>query len=159
MCTRHIKGFTLIELMIVLSLLAVLAFLAIPSFVGLIRDNQVQAQSEEMNAMLQYARSESLIRRRAINVEINAASGEVEVLTGVEILRTATFDTNGVDFISSHPLLTYRPNGTSTIGDFRATFCRDNLGNKGYVISVTNSGLSTLHPQGKSEDGTALGGC
>ena len=159
MRTGRIKGFTLIELMIVLSLLAILAFLAIPGLVGLIRDNQVQAQSEEMNAMLQYARSESLIRRRPINVDIDTATGEVRVLNGVAVLRTATFVASGVDFTSSHPQLTYRANGTSTIGDFRATFCHDNLSVKGYVISVINSGNATLHPQGRSEDGTALGGC
>lgn len=153
------SGFTLIELMVVLALLAVLSFIAVPGLFGLIRDNQVQAQAEEMSAMLQYARSESLIRRRPIVVDIDVASGEVNIGNGVETLRSATFDANGVNFASSHPQITYRANGTSTVGDFRTTFCRDNLGERGYVITVINSGRSTLHPQGLNENGAALGGC
>ncbi|MFN3581509.1 MAG: GspH/FimT family pseudopilin [Pseudomonas sp.] len=159
MRTGHARGFTLVELMIVLVLLAIIAFIAIPNFVGLIRDNQVQAQAEEMNAMLQYARSEALIRRRPVNVQIDTASGKVDVLAGAQTLRSATLAAANVTFSASHPLIAYRPNGTSTIGDFRATFCRDSLGERGYVISVVNSGRSTLHPQGRSEDGTSLGGC
>lgn len=159
MRTGHARGFTLIELMVVLALLSAVAFLAIPNFFGLIRDNQVQAQAEEMNAMLQYARSEALIRRRAVNVQIDDGTGEVDVVSGGETLRSSTFAATGVDFNVSHPLIVYRPNGTSNIGDFNATFCRDSLGARGYVITVENSGRSTLHPQGLNEDGIALGGC
>ncbi|WP_022961892.1 GspH/FimT family pseudopilin [Halopseudomonas pelagia] len=159
MRTGHASGFTLIELMVVVALLSIVAFLAIPNLFGLVRDNQVQAQAEEMNAMLQYARSESVIRRRPVNVNIDTATGEVDVTSAGVILRASTFDATGVDFTSSHPQLIYRANGTSTIGDFRASFCRDGISEKAYVISVINSGRSTLHPQGLSEDGTALGGC
>lgn len=156
MRTGHANGFTLVELMVVLALLSVLAFLAVPNLFGLIRDNQVQAEAEEMNAMLQYARSESLIRRRQVDVNIDTATGEVDIRSGGEILRSSTFDATGVDF--SHPQLIYRANGTSTIGDFRALFCRDGIAEKAYVLSVINSGRATLYPQG-SENGTALGGC
>ena len=82
MRTGHASGFTLIELMVVVALLSVLAFLAVPNLFSLIRDNQVQAQAEEMNAMLQYARSESVIRRRQVDVNIDTATGEVDVRSG-----------------------------------------------------------------------------
>tara|TARA_B100000749_G_scaffold192317_2_gene149154 strand:+ start:819 stop:1310 length:492 start_codon:yes stop_codon:yes gene_type:complete len=153
------KGFTLIELMIVVALVAVMALVAIPSFVGLIRDNQVQAQAEEFNSLLQYARSESVIRRRAVNVDINAGTGLVDVIASGETLRSTTLNTNGIAITSTHPLLSFRPNGTSTINAYRAVFCRDGLAEKAFVVTVVGSGRATMHPRGRDESGNALGGC
>lgn len=153
------KGFTLIELMIVVALVAVMALVAIPSFVGLIRDNQVQAQAEEFNSLLQFARSESVIRRRAVNVDINTGTGLVDVLASAETLRSTTLNTNGISISATHPLLSYRANGTSTINNFRAVFCRDGLADKAFVVTVIGSGRATMHPRGRDEFGNALGGC
>jgi type IV fimbrial biogenesis protein FimU len=51
------KGFTLVELMIVIALLVILSVIAVPGFNTLVRDNRIQSQAEEFNALLQYARS------------------------------------------------------------------------------------------------------
>lgn len=62
------SGFTLIELMVTVSVLAVLAGLAIPSFTRIINSNRIGSQANDMVATLQYARSEALRSNRRVTV-------------------------------------------------------------------------------------------
>jgi len=62
------KGFTLIELIVVITILAVLATLAAPSFRETIKTNRVISQSNELVALLNFAKSEAI--RRGVNVEV-----------------------------------------------------------------------------------------
>src|SRR3546814_19233482 len=60
-------GFTLIELMVTISVLAILMMLAVPSFTSIINSNRLTAQSNEVVAALQLARMEAIKQnRRAI---------------------------------------------------------------------------------------------
>lgn len=59
-------GFTLIEMMVSLSILAVLATIAVPSFQNLIRDNRLTAETNNLVGHLQYARSEAIKRRMPV---------------------------------------------------------------------------------------------
>lgn len=156
---RSQQGFTLIELMVTVILVAILATIAIPTFTDLIRDNRVQAQAEELNSLLQYARSEAVIRRRSVNVAVNMNDGLANVISGGEIIRTSPLNTANVDIDVSTPVVSFRPNGTSSTIAFRATVCPAGMADKGYVISVLGSGRVSLHPRGKDSDGTALGSC
>lgn len=54
------RGFTLIELMVVVAMLAILAALASPSWTSLIVNNKIRAAVNEWNGSLQFARSEAL---------------------------------------------------------------------------------------------------
>lgn len=53
-------GFTLLELMVTLSVLAILVALAVPSFTSLINSNRLAAQANEVVASLQLARTEAI---------------------------------------------------------------------------------------------------
>lgn len=65
------KGFTLIELMIVLALVAILAFVALPGSRMIIESNRQTSLTNSMLGLLNYARSEAL--RRSEPVEITPA--------------------------------------------------------------------------------------
>lgn len=65
---RAVKGFTLIELMVTLSLIAILATLAIPSFVETLRDWRRDSATRALTADLQLARSESIKSSRQVVV-------------------------------------------------------------------------------------------
>lgn len=54
------KGFTLVELMIVIAIMAVLAAIAFPSFQGSMRSNRVATTSNELMAAFALARSEAI---------------------------------------------------------------------------------------------------
>lgn len=62
-------GFTAVELMAVVSIVAVLTALAAPSFTPLIESWRVRETTEQLQATLQYARSEAIKRGGQIAVQ------------------------------------------------------------------------------------------
>jgi type IV fimbrial biogenesis protein FimT len=63
---RRELGFTLIEMMVTLTLLAILIALVTPSFQGLLRDNQAAAQANALVGSLMLARSEAIKRNAPV---------------------------------------------------------------------------------------------
>jgi type II secretory pathway pseudopilin PulG len=63
------SGFSLIELLIIMTLLAIVAGVAIPNFQRLVQANRAQGATEELLAQLQFARSEAVVRNRIVTVE------------------------------------------------------------------------------------------
>ncbi len=61
-------GFTLVELMVTLSVLAVLLGVGVPSFQATIRGNRITATANDLVAALQFARSEAV--RLGVNVTL-----------------------------------------------------------------------------------------
>lgn len=68
------RGMTLIELMIVVSILAVLLMIGLPSFQRLITSTRLTGQINELVGDLSFARSEAGTRSRAVNLCIAASS-------------------------------------------------------------------------------------
>ena len=154
---RSAKGFTLIELSVVLVLVAITAAIAIPSFSELIKDNRVQA--EELNSMAQYARSEAVVRKRIVRMAVNEATGAVTVAAGGETLRAIDLNLDSVAFAVSHATLDYRPNGTSSVSNYRVLFCRDSKPSSGYEFTISGAGTARLSAKGVSVNGAVLGSC
>jgi type IV fimbrial biogenesis protein FimT len=56
---RH-SGFTIVELMVTVTIIAILAAVATPSFVNVVNTNRLASQSNELLAAMQYARTEAI---------------------------------------------------------------------------------------------------
>ncbi len=61
-------GFTLLELLITITVLALLVSLAVPSMVTFINNNRLQAQTDEIVTALNIARSQAAVRRQTAGV-------------------------------------------------------------------------------------------
>lgn len=153
------RGFTLIELMVVIALVAIIAVIAIPSFTTLIRDNRAESQAEQLNALLQYARSEAVIRKITSTVAIDTSTGKIEVSAAGDSLRSTNLALDSVTFDTSANSISYRPNGTATVPNFTAVFCAASDPSSGRLLTVSGSGATALHAKGKKADGTTLGSC
>ncbi len=70
---KRSSGFTLIELMVTLSVMAILATLAAPSFTSLIQNSRTTTQTNELVAALNLARSEAV--KRGVDVQVTPEDG------------------------------------------------------------------------------------
>lgn len=62
------RGFTLIEMMITIAVAAILLGLALPSFRGVINNNRVTAEANDLVGALNVARAEAVSRGRPVSV-------------------------------------------------------------------------------------------
>ncbi len=101
---RFSRGFTLIELMIVVAVLAVILMLAAPSFYNLFMLQRLKAVSAQLNTDVQYARSEAIQRNQFVRVRFgsNASSSCYAIYTGTSAfscncLNTPVCGANGTE--------------------------------------------------------------
>lgn len=87
--TDNVRGFTLIELVLVLAVLAVISAMAIPSVLNTTRQIRLTANARQVERELQSARMKAVKSNRAIRVHFNCpATGQyrsVELLGTVEV--------------------------------------------------------------------------
>ena len=74
------KGFTLIELMVTISVLAILLTIAVPSFRTFVLNNRITGQANDMMTALNYARSEAI--KRGLPVIMSSNSGTADWSAG-----------------------------------------------------------------------------
>lgn len=72
---RKLRGFTLIEVMITITLLAFLLLLALPAFTTMISNLRVRNVSDSVLSGIQSARTEALKRNINISFELDPATG------------------------------------------------------------------------------------
>jgi prepilin-type N-terminal cleavage/methylation domain-containing protein len=133
---RRLRGFTLIELMVVVVIIAVLAAISVPLFVGKMRERRSQQTALQIAGLYRDARMRALGRGAAVLVSFSGGTWQVQ--EGVEgatasDARTGTSNcrslpttgclTNPWDGTASRSIATFKPADVS--GDIAATFNGD----------------------------------
>jgi type IV fimbrial biogenesis protein FimT len=165
MC-KSSKGFTLVELMIVVGILAIIAGFAVPEFSSMIKNGRLSSVVNDFNASLQLAKSESVARVSAVTVckangafndcvaggnwnqgwiMFTDANGDASVNGTDTVLNLHEgLQTSGFTLVGKHAevsnTITFNPSGTTSITTIRAIIACDDRGfgySKGLIITIT----------------------
>lgn len=79
------RGFTLVELMIVIVVLGIVSMLGVPSFTRVMANNAVKGAANEAYADLQYARSESVQRNATVTVTFSTSGYQITAAGGTTL--------------------------------------------------------------------------
>jgi len=144
------KGFTLVELMVVIAVMSVLLTVGIPSFTFMIKTNSVNTERDNLFNSLVYARTEAITRGETISIckssDLITCDTSTSWTNGWIIFE----DTNGNGVLLSETIMRVQDTLTREInlsfdnGDF-VTF--DGLGK----ASGTNGTFSFTHSDGDTE--------
>ncbi|HEY1029359.1 MAG TPA: GspH/FimT family pseudopilin [Pseudomonas sp.] len=153
------RGFSLIELMIALALLSIAVGIAVPGFARLVANNQIEAQAQTLNSLLQFARAQAVVRRTSIEVVNTNDDWVVRTASDATALRQETFNPDHATIATSlSPVeLTFTPNGSAESAVF--VICRDDKPLFAYRLEVQPSGSTRLLPRGRDAQGNELGDC
>lgn len=84
---RYEKGFTLLELMIVIVIMAIAISLAAPSYVNFMENNQLTASTNQFINAVNFARNEAINRQENVRI---SGSGNGWVVTAIPLSTSAT---------------------------------------------------------------------
>lgn len=161
-----VSGFSIIELMVTLSVAGILLSVAVPSFTRLAVDNRLTTQSNDVVAALNLARSEAIKRNTSVSfcraasetaVDCALATGPwtdwiVTTGNGGNVLRRGVVNTFGGGISMQSTLtgdqVTYRPEGLAytngvIVADHTITVCAPRNSSGRQVTLGRGSRLST----------------
>lgn len=148
------RGFTIIELLVVVAILAIVATVAVPSFQRVIENNRLATESNRLFSAMSFARSEAV--RVGDNVSLSAKAGGFDegwcvhlgaTCENANILRQ--FDAgNQLAYAGSANTLTFNARGEMTNASFQISLepsnCAAGATDKTRTVSVSLSGRGSI---------------
>jgi len=135
---RANRGFTLVELMIVLALIAIIASFAVPQFGRLIDNNRVVSTTNSIVGLLSFARSESIRRGAKVTAVAQNDSMAATLASDSSLIRQIEPASGSIDVTDN--AVTFRANGlTTSAANVTFTVCADDSA-FGRLVTVTPGG-------------------
>lgn len=130
------RGFTLIELMVIIALVAIMAGVAVPSFTRFVNNNRVTTQADEIHRFLQYARGEAVATRKAQEIEFTNSNGHKAIKGAGRTLEISS----RLDIAHAPNKFNYNANGTASV-DVAVLVCHED-GNEWIMqqVNISKSG-------------------
>ena len=157
MCTHtRTRGFTIVELVVAMTVMGLLLALAVPMYDTLVSNNRTRAAAYSLASALAFARDEAVKRNNTVSVVPLAGGWNTgwEVDTGGTTL--ATNDTiSELNLIGPVAGVSYMPNGRlSTPGTVLFTVSASDTGYTRCIL-IDPGGRATLNP-GERYDGSCV---
>lgn len=92
MHSNHQRGFSLVEMMVVIGLLGLVAAIAVPSFNGYLRANEVDTIADRMTSDMALARSLSVAQGRVIRLVADTDGYQIVDPTTIAVIRERDFE-------------------------------------------------------------------
>ncbi|RKG54700.1 type II secretion system protein GspH [Acinetobacter cumulans] len=137
------KGFTLIELMVVIAVMAIIAMMAAPSFNALLLKQNMNKSARALASTLSEARAKAALERRQVTVVLNSSAENTPsqlnwAPSGQAILKTTTptqvvFKTTGL---------------VDTTNEIPFVVCNKTGGNLSKTITITKMGTVQIVADG-----------
>jgi type IV fimbrial biogenesis protein FimT len=163
------KGFSLFELMIIISILGLTMAIAAPNLASMISNNRISVSANDFVAALQLAKAETASRVNPVTICKKNAAGKDCVTSGdwsqgwivfSDTDGDASVDSDEMVLLNHEPLnskisfggtgdakdfITYRPSGTTTIREIEFLTVCDDRGisddaAKGILVTITGRG-------------------
>ncbi|MCD5397451.1 prepilin-type N-terminal cleavage/methylation domain-containing protein, partial [candidate division NPL-UPA2 bacterium] len=118
--TYNFRGFTLLELLVVLAIMALLTAMSAPAISGYLRGARLRGGARQIASALRHARQLAITKRSDHTVYFNIAEEQFWVVDRDGVLvgeRRTLPDT--IDFHPPLPSYTFTARGTGTLGSIR----------------------------------------
>jgi len=148
------RGFTLIEMMVVLVILGILMSLAAPSFYNVLLSGKLSTYANDLALTARLARSEAIKRNGTVTLCVSSngttcGTGNWNqgwiVLSGTTVIQNQAAIASGFSIASGVSSLTFQPSGlASTPATFTVCRATPTVGSQERVVTITVSGRTSI---------------